>query len=111
MPARLQRPDSGYGQACGGEEGAVLACGTLPSPHLHQHHQVEAVRVPAGPSGGPLAVVAFPGAMPTMTLSVVLAERYRLDARLAGLTLALDTALAFALLPLLLLALRTAAAG
>jgi predicted permease len=63
-----------------------------------------------GLSGAPLAVAAFQGAMPTMTLSVVLAERYRLDARLVGLTLALDTALAFVLLPLLLPALRTAAA-
>jgi predicted permease len=67
---------------------------------------------PAGLSGEPLAVAAFQGAMPTMTLTVVLAERYRLDARLVGLTLALDTALAFVLLPLLLLpALRTAAAA
>jgi predicted permease len=65
----------------------------------------------AGLSGAPLAVAAFQAAMPTMTLSVVLAEQYRLDARLVGLTLALDTALALVLLPLLLPALRTAAAA
>jgi predicted permease len=65
----------------------------------------------AGLSGAPLAVAAFQAAMPTQALSVVLAERYRLDARLVGLTLALDTALAFVLLPLLLPALRAAAAA
>ena len=58
----------------------------------------------AGLSGLPLAVVALQGAMPTQVLSVVVAERYRLDARLVGLTLALDTALAFVLLPLVLAA-------
>jgi predicted permease len=39
--------------------------------------------------------------MPTQVLSVVVAERYRLDARLVGLTLTMDTALAFLLMPLL----------
>jgi predicted permease len=65
----------------------------------------------AGLSGAPMAVAAFQAAMPTMTLAVVLAERYRLDARLVGVTLALDTALAFVLLPVLLPVLRTAAAA
>ena len=54
-----------------------------------------------GLSGLPLAVVSLQGAMPTQVLSVVVAERYRLDSRLVGLTLAMDTALAFILLPIL----------
>jgi malate permease and related proteins len=63
-----------------------------------------------GLSGLPLAVVALQGAMPTQVLSVVVAERYRLDSRLVGLTLAIDTALAFLLMPLLAgAALHTAA--
>lgn len=52
-----------------------------------------------GLSGLPLAVVSLQGAMPTQVLSVVVAERYRLDSRLVGLTLAMDTALAFLLMP------------
>jgi predicted permease len=64
----------------------------------------------AGLSGLPLAVVALQGAMPTQVLSVVVAERYRLDARLVGLTLALDTALAFVLLPLVPAAVSAGAA-
>lgn len=55
-----------------------------------------------GLSGTSLAAVSLQGAMPTQVLSVVVAERYRLDARLVGLTLAIDTALAFLLLPLLI---------
>jgi predicted permease len=55
-----------------------------------------------GLSGLPLAIVSLQGAMPTQVLSVVIAERYRLDSRLVGLTLALDTALAFLLLPVVL---------
>jgi len=35
-------------------------------------------------------------------LSVVVAERYRLNSRLVGLTLAMDTALSFLLLPVLI---------
>lgn len=54
-----------------------------------------------GLTGLPLAIVALQGAMPTQVLSVVVAERYRLDSRLVGLTLAMDTALAFLLMPLL----------
>jgi predicted permease len=54
-----------------------------------------------GLSGLPLAVVVLQGAMPTQVLGVVIAERYRLDARLVGLTLAMDTVVAFATLPLL----------
>jgi malate permease and related proteins len=54
-----------------------------------------------GLSGLPLAVVSLQGAMPTQVLSVVVAERYRLDSRLVGLTLAMDTALAFALMPVM----------
>jgi predicted permease len=54
-----------------------------------------------GLSGLPLAVVVLQGAMPTQVLGVVIAERYRLDARLVGLTLAMDTVIAFATLPLL----------
>lgn len=54
-----------------------------------------------GLSGLPLAVVSLQGAMPTQVLSVVVAERYRLDSRLVGLTLAMDTALAFLLLPVI----------
>ncbi len=52
-----------------------------------------------GLTGLPLAIVSLQGAMPTQVLSVVVAERYRLDSRLVGLTLAMDTALAFVLLP------------
>jgi hypothetical protein len=52
-----------------------------------------------GLSGIPLAIVALQGAMPTQVLGVVVAERYRLDSRLVGLTLAMDTALAFLFLP------------
>ena len=52
-----------------------------------------------GLSGLPLAIVSLQGAMPTQVLSVVVAERYRLDSRLVGLTLAMDTALSFLVLP------------
>lgn len=55
-----------------------------------------------GLSGLPLAVVSLQGAMPTQVLSVVVAERYRLNSRLVGLTLAMDTALSFLLLPVLI---------
>jgi malate permease and related proteins len=61
----------------------VFACGSL-----------------LGLSGVPLAIVSLQGAMPTQVLSVVIAERYRLNARLVGLTLAMNTALAFVLLPM-----------
>jgi predicted permease len=54
-----------------------------------------------GFSGPHLAIVSLQGAMPTQVLSVVIAERYRLDSRLVGLTLAMNTALAFVFLPLL----------
>jgi malate permease and related proteins len=53
-----------------------------------------------GLSGLPLAVVSLQGAMPTQVLSVVVAERFRLNSRLVGLTLAIDTALAFIMIPL-----------
>jgi predicted permease len=59
-----------------------------------------------GLSGLPLAIVSLQGAMPTQVLSVVIAERYRLDSRLVGLTLALDTTLAFLLMPVVLGVLR-----
>jgi predicted permease len=62
-----------------------------------------------GLSGLPLAIVSLQGAMPTQVLSVVVADRYRLDTGLVGLTLAMDTALAFVLLPLLVAVVRTAA--
>lgn len=52
-----------------------------------------------GLSGLPLAIVSLQGAMPTQVLSVVVAERYHLNSRLVGLTLAMDTALSFLLLP------------
>lgn len=61
-----------------------------------------------GLSGLPLAIVSLQGAMPTQVLSVVVAERYKLNSRLVGLTLAMDTALAFLLMPFLLGALRAA---
>ena len=54
-----------------------------------------------GLSGPHLAIVALQGAMPTQVLSVVIAERYQLDARVVGLALAMNTALAFVLLPVL----------
>ena len=54
-----------------------------------------------GLSGPHLAIVALQGAMPTQVLSVVIAERYKLDARMVGLALAMNTALAFVLLPAL----------
>jgi len=62
-----------------------------------------------GLSGLPLAIVSLQGAMPTQVLSVVVAERYRLDSRLVGLTLAMDTALAFLILPWVLHLLRSSA--
>lgn len=40
--------------------------------------------------------------MPTQVLSVVVAERFHLDSRLVGLTLAMDTALSFVLLPVVI---------
>ena len=52
-----------------------------------------------GLTGLPLAIVSLQGAMPTQVLSVVVAERYHLNSRLVGLTLAMDTALSFLLLP------------
>jgi predicted permease len=55
-----------------------------------------------GLSGLPLAIVALQGAMPTQVLSVVIAEKYRLDSRTVGLTLAMDTAIAFLFLPVLI---------
>ncbi|MGI8424064.1 MAG: AEC family transporter [Chloroflexota bacterium] len=55
-----------------------------------------------GLSGLPLAIVALQGAMPTQVLSVVVAERFHLDSRLVGLTLAMDTALSFVLLPVVI---------
>jgi predicted permease len=55
-----------------------------------------------GLTGLPLAIVSLQGAMPTQVLSVVVAERYRLDSRLVGLTLAMDTALSFILLPIVI---------
>jgi malate permease and related proteins len=63
-----------------------------------------------GLSGLPLAIVSLQGAMPTQVLSVVVAERYHLNSRLVGLTLAMDTALSFVLLPVVL-ALVAAASG
>ena len=54
-----------------------------------------------GLTGLPLAIVSLQGAMPTQVLSVVVAERFRLNSRLVGLTLAIDTALAFILIPVL----------
>ncbi len=62
-----------------------------------------------GLSGLPLAIVSLQGAMPTQVLSVVVAERYRLNARLVGLTLALDTAMAFFVLPWVLRVIRAGA--
>ena len=59
-----------------------------------------------GLGGLPLAIVSLQGAMPTQVLSVVVAERFRLDTRLVGLTLAMDTALAFLVLPWVLQAIR-----
>ena len=59
-----------------------------------------------GFSGSHLAMVALQGAMPTQVLGVVIADRYRLDSRLVGLTLAMNTALAFVLLPILVGALQ-----
>jgi predicted permease len=44
--------------------------------------------------------------MPTQVLSVVVAERYRLDSRLVGLVLALDTALSFLVMPFVVRAIR-----
>jgi predicted permease len=64
-----------------------------------------------GLSGLPLAIVSLQGAMPTQVLSVVVAERYRLDSRLVGLTLAMDTALSFILLPVVLALVASAAGG
>jgi predicted permease len=55
----------------------------------------------------PLAIVSLQGAMPTQVLSVVVAERYRLNSGLVGLTLAMDTAIAFVMLPMLLGLLRS----
>ncbi len=52
-----------------------------------------------GLSGLPLAIVSLQGAMPTQVLGIVVAEQFRLDSRLVGLTLAMDSALAFVLLP------------
>jgi predicted permease len=60
-----------------------------------------------GLSGLPLAIVSLQGAMPTQVLSVVVAERYRLNSGLVGLTLAMDTAIAFVLLPAILGVLRS----
>jgi hypothetical protein len=59
-----------------------------------------------GLSGLPLAIVSLQGAMPTQVLSVVVAERYRLDSRLVGLVLALDTALSFLVMPFVVRAIR-----
>ncbi|HEU5315007.1 MAG TPA: AEC family transporter [Chloroflexota bacterium] len=64
-----------------------------------------------GLSGAQLAVVSLQGAMPTQVLSVVIAERYRLDSRMVGLALAMNTALAFVLLPFLVGALEALGAG
>ena len=64
-----------------------------------------------GLTGLPLAIVSLQGAMPTQVLSVVVAERYHLNSRLVGLTLAMDTALSFLLLPLVLGAVALASGG
>lgn len=64
-----------------------------------------------GLTGLPLVIVALQGAMPTQVLGVVVAEKYRLDSRLVGLTLAIDTALAFLLLPVVLSAIRATTAA
>jgi malate permease and related proteins len=64
-----------------------------------------------GLSGAQLAIVALQGAMPTQVLSVVIAERYRLDPRVVGLALAMNTALAFVLLPILLGAMQAFGIG
>ncbi|HEV2126380.1 MAG TPA: AEC family transporter [Chloroflexota bacterium] len=72
----------------------VLACGLL-----------------LGLSGTTLVIVALQGAMPTQVLGVVIAERYGLNARLVGLTLALNTALAFVLLPVVVATVQTGVTG
>jgi predicted permease len=64
-----------------------------------------------GLSGAQLAVVSLQGAMPTQVLSVVIAERYQLVAPTVGLALAMNTALAFILLPFLVGALRILGIG
>jgi predicted permease len=61
-----------------------------------------------GLTGSGLAIVALQGAMPTQVLSVVIAERYHLDSRVVGLALAMNTALAFVLLPLLVAGMQAA---